>query len=249
MKSERDSRDAGLAFPGGSVEVQMDEIEHVRYLLEERNRDFESLTDIPRHDLLKPEWLGREPGLTLGKIAALRLEIAGRRPGSDTREALEDVAGIAIKSMDGPLTEADIWRLCYRLAYLVGDGIHVARDARKAIEEDRTRVARHAGKNRHKNLAPIRQYAHGLLPDICYADDGKGERLLQKITVDALKAKLERRFPSGDIPKWETLQGWLKVWCHELGYTDWRHLPKSLDGWRPALLAKARKPPRKGVSA
>ena len=131
-------------------------------------------------------------------------------------------------------------------AHRVALSLSTARQS-DAVRKDRTRIARHGGNRKHKSLEPIRRYAHSQLPGICYDDSDK--RLTQAAAIEAIKAKLERRFPSGDIPKWETLQGWLKVWCHELGYTDWRHLPKSLDGWRPALLAKARKPPRKGVSA
>lgn len=106
----------------------LNEIEVLREAFEQRNEDFLALADMPLAEQL--ECIGRSPPQPLLRL--LERELERRRTqkvhnrSTDIEEACWDAMGLAARSIYGPLTDAETWRLLYRLAYLQGYDIHLA---------------------------------------------------------------------------------------------------------------------------
>lgn len=220
----------------------MTEVETLREAFEERNREFATLeaSGIPAHVARLPDYLGQGPGKVLHDMLTRQLEESRashpeRRP-TDVQEAAYDAVTLAVRSMHGPLTKAETWQLCYRLAYLVGYGRNASElreAATRAVREANRRRASAAGKNRHKAMSPIRNRFFELLPGVCY---GVAGRRLKKHparppgAVQAARDALSKRFPEGDLPTEETLGEWLTEWQQGQGFATWSALPST---WIP----------------
>jgi|GEM_PF-3028145 hypothetical protein len=210
--------------------IEMDEIEHVRQMLEERNRDLSTFSDLPHDELM--EIVGLGPGATLSKVVSRRLETAHNQDeklGDDVEDALNDLRNLAIQSMYEPLSEADIWRLCYRMAYLVGRNISVTRESVRLMKQESLRVRQAGGKSRWKAYSPIRDRFASLVPDSCYGDDGK--RLTKAKVVDVTWRSLANVFPETSMPTEETVKEWLTQWHKAEGFPAWPKLPKHRNQW------------------
>lgn len=212
--------------------IEMDEIEHVRQMLEERNRDFSTFSDLPHDELM--EIVGLGPGATLSKVVSRRLETAHNQDeklGDDVEDALNDLGSLAIQSMYEPLSEADIWRLCYRMAYLVGRNISVTRETLRLMALEQKRQRRNGGKATPLKYRAAKARALWRFRSLRYKPDGTRRQLqdlshkidgeLQLIpqaeldkNAKAKKAKVTAELPSED----QLRTGWLAPL--------WRKTPK-----------------------
>ncbi|WP_165771563.1 hypothetical protein [Vreelandella nigrificans] len=213
----------------------MTEVESLREMLVERNDAFRLHADLPFSEQM--ELLGQQPGSTLLEMLSMRLEsfqATKQTPRiTDVEEHLHDAMTLAARSMFSALNDAETWRLCYRLAYLVGYGIPVVdrstAAAAKARREERIRVARSGGNNRWKEYGPIRDRFASLVPSGCY--DANGKRLQKAKAAEIIWYSLATVFPESSMPKEGAVFDWLTDWHKAEGFPAWPKLPKHWNQW------------------
>lgn len=232
MMANQDSPSTTQHQPTPAV---MTEVESLREMLVERNDAFRLHADLPFSEQM--ELLGQQPGSTLLELLTMRLEsfqATKQTPRiTDVEEHLHDAMALAARSMFSALNNAETWRLCYRLAYLVGYGIPVVDQstaaAAKARREERIRVARAGGDHRWKAYGPIREHFILLVPASCYS--ATGERLTKAKAVDVTWRSLAKVFPETSMPTEETVKEWLTQWHKAEGFPAWPKLPKHWNQW------------------
>lgn len=226
--------------------VEMSEIEHLRCLFEEAAESYTQLEGEPEE--LRKEVLDRGHATTLAELLNTSIKrLFGWGPFRTVEEvereaeapcfkrtthgtALMDALRLTLKSRNSALEDAEIWRLCYRLAFLLGYDIEEAREA--VAKELGRRVT--GGNRRWGARAWQKQLFRKWLPAICY--DEQGRRRTQEAVAEAAREAIRNSrtppVPDHDVNGTDQIQEWLKEWRGELDYKDWRQLPRHLKDWQ-----------------